>query len=43
MKLLFFVLGILIGIGTFLLAVGLYAVFSIFTFIPLLIYNKTHY
>ena len=43
MKLLFFVLGILIGIGTFLLAVGLSAVFSIFTFIPLLIYNKTHY
>lgn len=43
MKLLFFVLGILIGIGTFLLAVGLSAIFSIFTFVPLLIYNKTHY
>lgn len=43
MKILFFVLGILIGIGTFLLAVGISAFFSVFTFIPLLIYNKTHY
>ena len=43
MKLLFFVLGILIGIATFLLAIAISAIFSIFTFIPLLIYNKTHY
>ena len=43
MKLLFFVLGIMIAIGTFLLAVAVSAFFSVFTFIPLLIYNKTHY
>ena len=42
-KILFFVLGIMIGVGAFLLAIGLSALFSIFTFIPLLIYNKTHY
>lgn len=43
MKLLFFVLGIFIGLLTFTLALGLSAVLSIFSFIPLLIYNKTHY
>ena len=43
MKFLFFRLGILISVATFLLAVFLSAIFSIFTFIPLLIYNKTHY
>ena len=42
MKLLFFVLGLLISIGTFLLALALAAAFSVFSFIPLLIYNKTH-
>ncbi|MDY2913192.1 MAG: helix-turn-helix transcriptional regulator [Candidatus Enteromonas sp.] len=43
MKILFFVVSVMISIGTFLLAVALAAVFSVFTFIPLLIYNKTHY
>lgn len=43
MKLLFFVLGILVSIATFLLAVGLSALLSVFSFIPLLVYNKTHY
>lgn len=43
MKLLFFVLGIFIGIATFFLAVGISAVLSAFAFIPLLIYNKKHY
>ena len=43
MKILFFVLGILIAIGTFLLAIGLSALLSVFSFVPLLIYNKTHY
>ncbi len=43
MKIVFLILGVLISIGTFLLAVGLSAVFSIPTFVPLLIYNKTHY
>lgn len=43
MKIFFFVLGILIGVAAFLLAVAISAAFSIFTFIPLLIYNKTHY
>lgn len=43
MKILFFLLGIFISITTFLFAVILSAFFSIFTFIPLLIYNKSHY
>lgn len=43
MKILFFVLGILIGVGVFLLALSLSALLSFFSFIPILIYNKTHY
>ena len=43
MKIIFLVLGALIAIGAFLLAVGLSALLSVFSFVPLLIYNKTHY
>jgi transcriptional regulator with XRE-family HTH domain len=43
MKIIFLVLGALIAIGAFLLAVGLSAFLSVFSFVPLLIYNKTHY
>lgn len=43
MKLLFFVLGILIGIGAFLFAFGFSSICAIFTFPFLIIYNKTHY
>ncbi len=43
MKILFFVLGIMISLATFLLALALSALLSIFSFVPLLIYNKTHY
>ncbi len=43
MKILFFVLGILISVGVFLLAIALSAFLSLFSFVPLLIYNKTHY
>ena len=43
MKILFFVLGIMIGVGVFLLALSVSALLSFFSFIPLLIYNKTHY
>ena len=43
MKILFFILGITIGIGVFLFALTLSALLSFFSFIPLLIYNKTHY
>lgn len=43
MKLLFWVLGAMISIGTFLLALSLSALLSVFSFVPLLIYNKTHY
>ena len=43
MKLLFFVLGILISICTFFLSIALSAFLSFFSFIPILIYNKTHY
>ena len=43
MKILFAVLGVLVGIGVFLLALSLSAFLSVFSFIPLLIYNKTHY
>ena len=43
MKILFFVLGILIGVGVFLLALSLSAILSFFSFVPILIYNKTHY
>ena len=43
LKILFFVLGIFVGIGTFLLATALSMFLSIFSFIPLLVYNKTHY
>ena len=43
MKILFFVLGVLIGVGMFLLAPTISAFLSFFSFIPLLIYNKTHY
>ena len=42
MKILFFILGVLIGVGTFLLAVFISALLSVFSFVPLLIYNKTH-
>lgn len=41
MKILFFILGALVGIATFTLALTLSAVLSIFSFIPLVIYN-TH-
>ena len=43
MKILFFVLGILISVSVFLLALSISAFLSIFSFVPLLIYNKTHY
>lgn len=43
MKILFGILGIILGIGVFLLALGLSMFLSFFYFIPLLIYNKTHY
>jgi DNA-binding XRE family transcriptional regulator len=43
MKILFGILGIILGIGVFLLALGLSMFLSVFSFIPLLIYNKTHY
>lgn len=43
MKILFFILGVLIGIAAFLLALALSTVFSIFTLIPLIIYNANHY
>ncbi len=43
MKILFFVLGILISLGTFLLAFGISAFLSIFSFIPLLIHNRISY
>jgi hypothetical protein len=43
MKIIFLVLGALIAIGAFLLAIGLSAFLSVFSFVPLLIYNKTHY
>ena len=43
MKLLFFVLGILIGIAVFFLALTISVILSFFSFVPLLIYNKTHY
>ena len=43
MKILFFLLGVAIGVASFVLAIAISAFFSIFTFIPLLIYNKTHY
>jgi len=42
MKLLFAVLGFLVGLATFLLAIGISSLFSIFTFPFLLIYNKKH-
>lgn len=43
MKLLFFVLGIFISIAVFLLALSIAGALSVVSFIPLLIYNKTHY
>lgn len=43
MKLLFFILGILISIGAFLLAVVFSSICSIFTFPFLVVYNKNHY
>jgi DNA-binding XRE family transcriptional regulator len=43
MKILFFVLGVMFGVFVFLLALSLSAFLSFFSFIPLLIYNKTHY
>lgn len=43
MKILFGVIGFIIGVATFILAVSLSTVLSIFTFIPLLIYNKKNY
>ena len=43
MKILFFVLGVLFGVFVFLLALSLSALLSFFSFVPLLIYNKTHY
>ena len=43
MKILFGVIGFFIGVATFILAVSLSTVLSVFTFIPLLIYNKKHY
>lgn len=43
MKILFFVLGAIVGILVFLLAAALSMVLSVFAFIPSLIYNKTHY
>ena len=43
MKILFFVLGMLFSIGVFLLALSISAFLSVFSFVPLLIYNKTHY
>lgn len=43
MKILFGFLGILFGIGVFLFALGLSMILSFFSFVPLLIYNKTHY
>lgn len=43
MKILFFVLGVMFGVFVFLLALSLSALLSIFSFVPLLIYNKTHY
>ena len=43
MKLLFFILGVLVGIAVFLLALTISAILSFFSFVPLLIYNKTHY
>jgi len=42
MKILFFVLGIFAGIGMFLLALALAALLSMFSFVPLLIYNRSH-
>lgn len=42
MKILFAILGALISIGVFLLALTISAVLSFFSFIPLLIHNKTH-
>ncbi len=43
MKIIFWVLGAIIGICTFILALIISTILSIFTFIPLLIYNKKHY
>lgn len=43
MKILFWILGVLIGIGAFLLAVLFSSICSIFTFPFLVIYNKNHY
>jgi transcriptional regulator with XRE-family HTH domain len=43
MKILFLILGFLFGVAVFLLALGLSVILSVFSFVPLLIYNKTHY
>ncbi len=43
MKILFFILGVVISAGALLLALSLSALLSFFSFIPFLIYNKTHY
>ncbi len=42
MKILFAILGVLISIGVFILALMISGALSFFSFIPLLIYNKTH-
>lgn len=43
MKILFAVIGFFIGILVFFLALGLSTVLSVFSFVPVLIYNKKHY
>lgn len=43
MKIIFAIVGAVFGVCVFLLAVAVSTVFSVFTFIPLLIYNKYHY
>ncbi|MCH5152264.1 MAG: helix-turn-helix domain-containing protein [Clostridiales bacterium] len=43
MKILFAIVGALIGIAVFLFALSLAIFLSIFSFVPVLIYNKTHY
>ncbi len=43
MKILFAIIGFLVGVTTFVLALTIAAILSIFSFIPLLIYNKKNY
>ena len=43
MKVFFAILGAVLGVLVFLLALSLSALLSVFAFVPLLIYNKTHY